>query len=274
MLIRTISGAVYVLIVTGFFLLREFVTPELFQILIWFFSCVGTFEVARAVKSRTVKGNFTLAIVFGIIFPILYCLFEYVLFKGFGYFIAIDVMLLFVIITAITCLIKGETVKTFIVSALPFLYPAVFILTMMLANDLNKGFIAMLLIFAISPLADVFAYLVGSTLKGPKFCPKLSPKKTWSGMIGGIIGGIIGSLVVYFIFRPEVNFFSPVLLFVIIGIFGAILTEAGDLFESFIKRKVGIKDMGKIMPGHGGVMDRIDGMSFCSAFILLIFALV
>ena len=274
MLIRTISGAVYVLIVTAFFLLREFVSPALFQVLIGFFSIVGTFEVARAIKSYATKGNMIMAVIFGTLLPIGYCLFKYVLFFGYGYFIALDLILLFAVITAVLCIIRKESAKTFIISALPFFYPAVFILSMMLVNDLSKGLVALLLIFAISPLADVFAYLVGSTVKGPKFCPKLSPKKTWSGMIGGIIGGIVGSLAVYFICCPEINFFSPVFLFVIVGIIGAVLTEAGDLFESFIKRRVGIKDMGKIMPGHGGVMDRIDGMSFCSAFILLVFALI
>ena len=107
-----------------------------------------------------------------------------------------------------------------------------------------------------------------------KLCPNLSPKKTVAGAIGGLIGGALGSLILYFIFRPEYNFFSPILLFIIVGLVASFLTEAGDLFESLIKRKVGIKDMGKIMPGHGGVMDRIDGMVFASPVIMLIFLLV
>ena len=72
----------------------------------------------------------------------------------------------------------------------------------------------------------------------------------------------------------EINFFSPLLLFVIVGFAAAILTQAGDLFESYIKRKAGIKDMGKIMPGHGGIMDRIDGISFASVAVFITFALV
>ena len=66
----------------------------------------------------------------------------------------------------------------------------------------------------------------------------------------------------------------PLLIFAICGLIGSVLTEIGDLFESGIKRKVGIKDMGKIMPGHGGVMDRIDGMSFCAVFITIIFLFI
>ena len=115
---------------------------------------------------------------------------------------------------------------------------------------------------------------MGSKVGGKKLCPKLSPKKTWSGAIGGTIGGIIASVVVYLIFKPTVNFFSPILMFVLIGLFASIVNIFGDLFESFIKRKVGIKDMGKIMPGHGGVLDRIDGTSFVFAFMYLVFLFI
>ena len=123
-------------------------------------------------------------------------------------------------------------------------------------------------------MSDVFAYLVGSKGGGKKLCPKLSPKKTWSGAIGGTIGGVVSSIVLYFIFKPTVNFFSPILLFILIGLIASILNIFGDLFESFIKRKVGIKDMGKIMPGHGGVLDRIDGTMFVMAFMFIVFSFV
>ena len=142
----------------------------------------------------------------------------------------------------------------------------------------------MLLIFVISPCADTFAYLVGMIYnkirkgKAKKMCPRLSPKKTWAGAIGGVVGGIVGAVVVYFIVDKsaiaETAKMSPVIAFILAGIFGSVLTEIGDLFESYIKRKVGIKDMGKILPGHGGVMDRIDGMNFAAVFIFLIFLLL
>ena len=102
----------------------------------------------------------------------------------------------------------------------------------------------------------------------------MSPKKTWSGAVGGTVGGIIGALIVYFIFTPTVNFYSPVLWFVIVGFTASIVNIFGDLFESCIKRKVGIKDMGKILPGHGGVMDRIDGTSFVVVWVFLLFLFV
>ena len=81
-------------------------------------------------------------------------------------------------------------------------------------------------------------------------------------------------MIVYLIFKPTVNFFSPVLLFVLVGLLASIANLFGDLFESFIKRRVGIKDMGKIMPGHGGVLDRIDGTMFAIVIIYIVFLLV
>lgn len=132
----------------------------------------------------------------------------------------------------------------------------------------------MLLLYVIAPVADTMAYFVGSLIGGKKLCPKLSPKKTWSGAIGGVIGGICGAIAVYAIFKPEIAIGLPYIVFGIIGLVSSILTILGDLLESFIKRKVNVKDMGKIMPGHGGVMDRIDGMSALAPFILLVFSLI
>jgi phosphatidate cytidylyltransferase len=110
-----------------------------------------------------------------------------------------------------------------------------------------------------------------------RLCPRLSPKKTVAGAIGGTIGGALGGLIVYFVFRSladTVYFFSPLVLFIIVGVVASILTIVGDLTESYLKRKVGIKDMGKIMPGHGGIMDRIDGISVASVFIFFMFLFV
>lgn len=275
MLKRTITGSCYVAVLVGFFLLREFVDYRLFHILTWLFTVIGTFEVARALKAYTVKGAFACAIGYAIAFVPVYCIFEYLFFSGWGWLFALDLTAVMLIAVSVISIITGAESKNFLASVLSFVYPAVFLLTMLLSNDLGKnGFSALLTAFVISPVSDTFAYIVGSLVGGPKLCPKLSPKKTWSGAIGGTVGGILSSIAVYFIFKPQVNFSSPLLLFVIIGLVGSIVNIFGDLFESYVKRKVGIKDMGNLLPGHGGVMDRIDGTLFATAFIYLIFKLV
>ena len=142
-----------------------------------------------------------------------------------------------------------------------------------LVDDIQgfAGFVAILLIFVISPLSDVLAFLVGTALKGPKLCPKLSPNKTWAGAIGGLVGGMIGAMLVFFVFGNKLGGNFAWYLFLIVGFIGGLFTILGDLFESAIKRKLGIKDMGTIIPGHGGMLDRIDGISFCSVIVFIAF---
>ncbi|MBQ6727688.1 MAG: phosphatidate cytidylyltransferase [Clostridia bacterium] len=282
MLKRTITGAVYVAIIVGFFFLRD-VDYRLFDILTFIFCAIGTFEVARAVKGYLYKGNFTLSVIFGSIFVPVFFVFENYTGFGGGYACLILVALA-AIYQAAFSLVKKSNFAGFCVNALPFVYPALLLLTILCANRLELGFIALLLIFVISPCADTFAYLVGMTYnkirkgKAKKMCPRLSPKKTWAGAIGGVIGGIIGAIVVYFAVDKTgivaTAKISPVIIFIIIGAVASVFTEIGDLFESYIKRKAGIKDIGKIMPGHGGVMDRIDGMSFAAAVVYCIFVLL
>ncbi len=281
MLKRTISGAVYVAIIVGFFLLREWVDFRLFNILTCFFTVVGSFELARALKPFSLKGSYLATIVYGVIFVPLYCVIEYLALSGWGYLFTLGLSAVMLLAFGVYALIVKAGLKTYAVSGLGYIYPALLMLTTLLANDLViNGFIALLLIFVIAPCSDTMAYLVGMTYnkirkgQAKKLCPRLSPKKTIAGAIGGIIGGALGALIVYFICKPTVNFFSPVFLFIIVGLVSSVLTEIGDLFESYIKRKAGIKDSGKIMPGHGGILDRIDGMSLVSVFVYLVFLLV
>ena len=282
MLKRTLSGAIYVAIIVGFFFLRNYVDFRLFNTLTFVFCAVGTFEVARAVKGRLYNGNFALSIIFGAICVPLFCIFEY--FTAFrGAYACLIFTAVFAIYEILLTLIKKAGFRDFCVNVLPFLYPSILLLTMLSANGLAHGFICLLLIFVISPCSDTFAYLVGMTYnkirkgKAKKMCPRLSPKKTWAGAIGGVIGGVVGAIVIYLLVDKTAIIASAkinvLLAFIIIGVVASVLTEIGDLFESYIKRKVGIKDMGRILPGHGGVMDRIDGMSFAAVFIYFMFLL-
>lgn len=123
----------------------------------------------------------------------------------------------------------------------------------------------LLYLFIIVWTNDTFAYLTGMAFGKHKLFERISPKKTWEGTIGGIVASMfVGFLIYYFLERsfPEVLFLGGV-FFVAVG---AIL---GDLFESLIKRSLGVKDSGNIIPGHGGVLDRFDAAMFAAPLLLI-----
>ena len=284
MLKRTISGACYTAVVVLFFLLKEYVDSRLFSLLIWFCCSVGTFEIARALSVKTGKASAVINVIYGVCILPVYLVSEYV-FKTQGYLITIITALIFIIIQIIASFFSSDGIKALLLKCFPLFYPAAPFVTMLMTSllDGNKALIGLLLIFVVSALTDTLAYLVGMIYskikKGEtkKLCPKLSPKKTWAGAIGGLFGGIVGALLVYFIFNSaslSIGLPYPLICFALLGFIGGIFTQVGDLFESAIKRYVGIKDMGKIMPGHGGILDRFDGMLFVSVIVFVTFILL
>ena len=131
--------------------------------------------------------------------------------------------------------------------------------TMMLAPIVLRGeewlgFIAIVLIFTIVWTTDVLAYFTGRAIGGPKLMPSVSPKKTWSGAIGGTLGAIIAAVLVAALFGGLNKTAIAELALVL-----SVLSQAGDLLESHVKRHFGAKDASTLIPGHGGVMDRLDG---------------
>ena len=135
----------------------------------------------------------------------------------------------------------------------------------LLRRDPTLGLTALFFLFAIVWSTDIFAYLVGRTAGGPLLCPRLSPNKTWSGAFGGLAGGVAaGTLVAYASggIRPAVAGVLALLL--------SIVAQGGDLFESAVKRRFGVKDASHLIPGHGGVMDRLDGFLVAALAALLI----
>lgn len=178
----------------------------------------------------------------------------------------------------------NENIKSSWNSILACIYPGLLLSSMLYINHVDiyagiEGFsiVFIIMIFAITMLTDTFAYLIGRLIKGPKLAPSISPNKTISGAIGGLIGGIAGAMILYAIVY-NVDSWSAMLNmyslswwhFLIIGLIGSILGQLGDLFESKLKRTAGIKDSGKIMPGHGGMLDRVDAMMFVSTFIYIV----
>ncbi len=124
------------------------------------------------------------------------------------------------------------------------------------ASDLNGGAHVVLYLLFVVWATDISAYFAGKRIGGPKLAPALSPNKTWAGLLGGMtaaaaIGAICASFTPY-----PLSLVGCALLAMLL----AVVAQAGDLFESWLKRRAGVKDSGTLIPGHGGLLDRIDGL--------------
>jgi len=135
-----------------------------------------------------------------------------------------------------------------------FLYGVVIVSSLGFLHEIDKRLV--LILFATVWAGDSFAYFIGKKFGKRKLAPKLSPKKTWEGALGSVLGSIIfgGGVAYYFGIGSA---YVPIVI-------SAVIMQIGDLFESFIKRQVNVKDSSQIIPGHGGVLDRIDALIFAS----------
>jgi len=125
----------------------------------------------------------------------------------------------------------------------------------MLREDPNYGIPAILLVMLMVWAADTFAYFAGRIIGGPKLAPRISPKKTWAGLGGAMAGSALAGFAVgWWLGLP--GLFGLVALAAVM----AVVEQAGDLFKSAMKRRYGVKDSGRLIPGHGGVIDRVDGL--------------
>jgi phosphatidate cytidylyltransferase len=112
---------------------------------------------------------------------------------------------------------------------------------------------------------DTSAYFAGRFLGRHKLYPEVSPNKTWEGFAGGMVGSVIGMFIARGFFFPVFTVTDCLLL----GVFGGIFGPMGDLVESMLKRAYGVKDSGRIIPGHGGILDRIDALLFNAPLVFV-----
>ncbi|MCL2673119.1 MAG: phosphatidate cytidylyltransferase [Alphaproteobacteria bacterium] len=176
-----------------------------------------------------------------------------------GVFVVVGLPLLMALVYYRLAKFKKKANAGFIAAGVPYILLPVASLGL-LGTDCYKHLV--LFLFLTVWATDVGGYAFGMTIRGPKFFPKISPKKTWAGVFGGIfLACLVGA---WF------GFFEGPVKFVLIGAVLAIAAIAGDLFESWVKRRLFIKDSSNLIPGHGGLFDRIDGLLFAAPVMLLI----
>lgn len=181
------------------------------------------------------------------------------------------------------------SLKKAIHTLVTFVYPTFLFLMFVFINHLNTlplsklegvssnvSLFMVLSAILIPMITDTFAMLMGSLIGGKKLCPKISPNKTISGAVGGVLWCVLVGACVYLVFGCIGSFESlmsafPIWAYLLIVLFGSVVAQTGDLFESFIKRRAGVSDSGNLLPGHGGMLDRIDSYIFVAPYVLLAF---
>lgn len=297
MLKRSITGSVILLITLLFIVLKQF-SPIFFDVYVLIIMYGGLYEMFKSTPNSIKNVDYvTLGIV-----PALACLI-FNLEKDFNkliiYIALLAVLVLIVILTEeiiifandrrygvteknVSVLNKTLFYKTKATMSV-FAYPMLPLLFLMALNHISYklAYVGLILTFSVSMLTDTMAYFVGRLLGKRKFIPEVSPNKTIAGMVGGFIGGILASTVCYFIFTKtsllNISEFAStgilICVFIAIGVIGSFITQLGDLIASAYKRRHNIKDFSNIFPGHGGFLDRVDGLMFNSVFIYVIFVL-
>lgn len=137
---------------------------------------------------------------------------------------------------------------------------------LMLMREGERGFADVLTLIALVAAIDIGAYFTGRALGGPKIAPAISPSKTWAGLLGGILGATA-----VLTLSAKLSDAAPAWWQVLgLAVLAAVVAQSGDFFESWMKRRAGVKDSGKLIPGHGGLFDRVDGLlavSFLAALL-------
>ena len=176
-------------------------------------------------------------------------------------------LLLWVFVTtavglALSLFLKTHDIVDSLVTIIGVIYLPFFFVHVALISQLPENSNMIWLVFITAFCTDIFAYFAGMLFGKHKLCPEISPKKTIEGSVGGIIGSIVISAVFGQLVCPQ-----HIAGCVVMGLIGSVFAQCGDLIASSFKRKMGIKDYGNLIPGHGGILDRFDSVVLTAPFI-------
>ncbi len=264
---RTLTGAALAVVILG----AIFWSPWAFFILMAVVSLIGLFEFNKLFQPSGYGSGSLIFYVVGVAVYLLTAL------AGMS---VIDVSYALLVVLSFFVLIAAELFRVqehswrhaagsvigVIYVAIPFgMMNAFFV---MKSADVAVPWI-MLALFILVWVNDIFAYLIGSTLGKHKLSAKLSPKKTWEGTLGGIVFTLAAAWI-FGRLAPELSLVQ----WLVLGLIISIAANLGDLAESMLKRSAGVKDSGKILPGHGGILDRFDAVIFATPFVFFYLFLI
>lgn len=284
---RAISGGVYIALLLTCILY----SIDSFFLLFGIFLIIATYEFSDILKINKFISILLALLIYGSVTLVSFYkpLVEHCLSAKKGFHLDVDTdtlyksLLIITLLVSLKCLhfLFTDSIQT-IGTGFKYLYligyvilPFLFITTISFGE---KGYNSKIIIglFILIWTNDTFAYLVGKTFGKHKLYERISPKKTVEGFIGGVVFAVLaGILISLFLIRPNPEFLSTsILIWVIFALLVGFMGTLGDLIESKFKRLAGVKDSGAIMPGHGGMLDRLDSIIFVAPFIFLFYKLL
>lgn len=260
LLTRTTSGAVYAILTIGCLFLGPFATTVLIMGMAWL-CCSEFFRICR--MGGRGPNEF-----FGLVAATLFPLAAYA--RGVSG-LAVVLLLFLIAMSAWYVATPSANIADVAVTVFGPVYTSFCFSSIVLIRAFDKGLQGALLAFGVMLCiwaSDSFAYVVGSKIGKHKLAPRISPNKSWEGFWAGIVGSVLTWVVVALVGVDGLSVWHALPLGVVVGVVGVV----GDLFESRLKRGVGVKDSGNLMPGHGGLLDRSDSLLFGSvaAYMLLL----
>jgi phosphatidate cytidylyltransferase len=271
---RSISGAVYVILLITCLLY----STESFFILFGAFLIIATFEFCSLVHINKIIPVLIASLTYVLFYSITFATDGPLLLLKFNktFDLALLFTTLFVSAKCIHLLFDTKTIKIDFLSKYVYLIGYV-ILPFIILTKIPFGITGynpkiLISIFILIWTNDSFAYIVGKSIGKHKLFERISPKKTIEGFLGGVVFAVLASYIiaVYYIQIAETKVFIWIIIALIVGVFGTI----GDLIESKFKRIAEVKDSGKIMPGHGGVLDRLDSVIFVAPIVFLFYQIL
>ena len=239
------------------------INPAIFAYFVWLMILLAMYELIRAYKSSNI--DISLIPLFVATTGIIGATwFKNIDGLSVSLAVAIPNVVVYLLFVTPKDYVRRSSVAVFSIFYLPFL--AGFVLLLAHSHDPIKKIATLIVLVSFN---DTFAYFSGVLFGRHPLVPQISPKKTWEGLVGAIIMTTIGATLL-FIYVLKDHWW----LGAIVGVLGVITATCGDLIESAVKRDLRIKDMGTILPGHGGILDRIDSLLFTAPSVWFIFELI
>lgn len=261
---RTVSGIILVLIAILVLYTGDLILLSVLGLI----SLIGMFELLRAIKLHRAHIGYVAYLAVIAYYVLLY-------YNQKEWFVCLFVCLLLLLLALYVISYPKYETEQVAMMFFVILYVGVLLSYVYQVRCLENGKLLVWLIFAGAWGSDTFAYLTGMLIGKHKLPSELSPNKTIEGCIGGVIGAALIGFCFSFLY-PEGDLFymSPKIVFALIGAFGSIISQIGDLTASAIKRNHGIKDYGDLIPGHGGILDRFDSIIFVAPVVYYLLQLL